>query len=269
MSFDHWVFEPSFLSFLSPYHLGLRYVPCLKTTLRPWDPTSSLTASTLDRAPEIHPASSALLDAWMSSCLSIWEDILDLLCERYLGLIRERFDCDGPGVMTFSLLILSLNLCELSYWGIPPSLSSLTFRRLLSLLDLSLDLCESSYRGIPPLALSYWGIPPSLWVYRVSCIGYLSGAVPGAAKGLVVGVKAPEPVGTVKLRINQILNASSRAGRKFENWAGMIGLLYAGLENGIVVVRDAGDVVNSVVAGLSTDALYQAVAGVTSTMALL
>ncbi|RVW68357.1 hypothetical protein CK203_063798 [Vitis vinifera] len=41
MSFDHWVFEPSFLSFLSPYHLGLRYVPCLKTTLRPWDQMSS------------------------------------------------------------------------------------------------------------------------------------------------------------------------------------------------------------------------------------
>ncbi|RVW12022.1 Gag-Pol polyprotein [Vitis vinifera] len=31
----------SFLSFLSPYHLGLRYVPCLKTTLRPWDQMSS------------------------------------------------------------------------------------------------------------------------------------------------------------------------------------------------------------------------------------
>ena len=35
--FDHLVFEPSFLSFLSPYHPGLLYVPCLKTTLRPWD----------------------------------------------------------------------------------------------------------------------------------------------------------------------------------------------------------------------------------------
>ncbi|RVW37578.1 Gypsy retrotransposon integrase-like protein 1 [Vitis vinifera] len=46
MSFDHWVFEPSFLSFLSPYHLGLRYVPCLKTTLRPWDQMSSSAAST-------------------------------------------------------------------------------------------------------------------------------------------------------------------------------------------------------------------------------
>ena len=76
-------------------------------------------------------------------------------------------------------------------------------------------------------------------------------------------------MGTVKLRINQILNASGRAGRKFGNWAGVIGLLYAGLENGIVVVRDAGDVVNSVVVGLSTGTLYQAVAGVTSTVALL
>ena len=44
--FDHWVFEPSFLSFLSSYHLGLRYVPCLKTTLRPRDQTLSLTVFT-------------------------------------------------------------------------------------------------------------------------------------------------------------------------------------------------------------------------------
>ncbi|RVW88181.1 hypothetical protein CK203_042909 [Vitis vinifera] len=36
----------SFLSFLLPYRLSLRYVPCLKTTLRPWDQMSSLTAST-------------------------------------------------------------------------------------------------------------------------------------------------------------------------------------------------------------------------------
>ena len=43
---DHWVFEPSFYSFLLPYHPSLRYVPCLKTTLRPWDQMSSLTAST-------------------------------------------------------------------------------------------------------------------------------------------------------------------------------------------------------------------------------
>ncbi|KAL6311721.1 hypothetical protein AAG906_024610 [Vitis piasezkii] len=36
----------SFPSFLSPHHLGLRYVPCLKTTLRPWNQMSSSTAPT-------------------------------------------------------------------------------------------------------------------------------------------------------------------------------------------------------------------------------
>ncbi|RVW86247.1 Pol polyprotein [Vitis vinifera] len=41
----HWVFGTSFPSFLSPYHPSLRYVPCLKTTLRPWDQMSSSTAS--------------------------------------------------------------------------------------------------------------------------------------------------------------------------------------------------------------------------------
>ena len=44
--FDHWVFEPSFPSFLSPYHPDLRYVLRLKTTLRQWYQTLSLTVST-------------------------------------------------------------------------------------------------------------------------------------------------------------------------------------------------------------------------------
>ncbi|RVW66485.1 Retrovirus-related Pol polyprotein from transposon 17.6 [Vitis vinifera] len=121
MSFDHWVFEPSFLSFLSPYHLGLRYVPCLKTTLRPWDQMSSSAASTWtgliqlcsdyqdqvhgssrtcatsltgcssrrghDRlsygASEIHPAGSALLDTWIPSCLSTGRSMFDLILSDY------------------------------------------------------------------------------------------------------------------------------------------------------------------------------------------
>ena len=40
------IFESSFLSFLSPYYLSLRYVPCLKTTLRPWLHTFCLTTHT-------------------------------------------------------------------------------------------------------------------------------------------------------------------------------------------------------------------------------
>ena len=40
------IFESSFLSFLSPYYPGLRYVPCLKTTLRPLLHVLCLTAHT-------------------------------------------------------------------------------------------------------------------------------------------------------------------------------------------------------------------------------
>ncbi|CAH1425447.1 unnamed protein product [Lactuca virosa] len=92
-------------------------------------------------------------------------------------------------------------------------------------------------------------------------IGYLSGAVVGAGKGLVEGVKASEAGDTMKLRVNRILNASGHAGRTIGNRAGVIGLLYAGMESGMVKARDADDIINSVVAGLATGALYKAAAG--------
>ncbi|XP_059642258.1 mitochondrial import inner membrane translocase subunit TIM23-1-like [Cornus florida] len=95
-------------------------------------------------------------------------------------------------------------------------------------------------------------------------IGYLSGAVAGAGKGLVDGVKASEPGDTAKLRVNRILNASGQTGRVFGNRFGILGLLYAGMESGMVAVRDTDDVVNSVVAGLGTGALYRAAAGLRS-----
>ncbi|CAI9280973.1 unnamed protein product [Lactuca saligna] len=92
-------------------------------------------------------------------------------------------------------------------------------------------------------------------------IGYLGGAVLGAGKGLVEGVKASEAGDTMKLRVNRILNASGHSGRQIGNRAGVIGLLYAGLESGMVHIRDTDDIINSVVAGLGTGALYKAAAG--------
>ncbi|GMP35147.1 hypothetical protein CsSME_00007718 [Camellia sinensis var. sinensis] len=92
-------------------------------------------------------------------------------------------------------------------------------------------------------------------------IGYLGGAVTGAGKGIVEGVKSSEAGDTMKLRVNRILNASGHTGRKFGNRAGVIGLMYAGLESGMVAIRDTDDVVNSVVAGLGTGALYKAASG--------
>lgn len=93
---------------------------------------------------------------------------------------------------------------------------------------------------------------------------YLAGAVGGAGVGLVEGVKSFESGDTAKLRINRILNSSGHAGRTWGNRLGVIGLLYAGIESGIVAARDTDDVWNSVAAGLFTGALFRAARGVRS-----
>ncbi|CAH1424093.1 unnamed protein product [Lactuca virosa] len=91
--------------------------------------------------------------------------------------------------------------------------------------------------------------------------GYLNDAVVGAWNGLVEGVKDSEAGDTMKLRVNRILNASRHEGRTIGNRAGVIGLLYAGMESGMVMARDVDDIINSVVAGLATGALYKAATG--------
>ncbi|KAF8025768.1 hypothetical protein BT93_F2566 [Corymbia citriodora subsp. variegata] len=95
-------------------------------------------------------------------------------------------------------------------------------------------------------------------------ISYLSGSVAGASSGLVSGVRAIEPTDTLKLRINRLLNASGHSGRTWGNRLGVIGLMYAGLESGIVALRDEDDLWSSVGAGLGTGAIYRAARGVRS-----
>lgn len=92
-------------------------------------------------------------------------------------------------------------------------------------------------------------------------IGYLTGAVSGASIGVFQGLKSAEKGDTLKLRINRILNSGGHEGRKFGNKLGVIGLLYAGMESGMVAARDTDDWVNSVVAGLGTGALFRAANG--------
>lgn len=92
-------------------------------------------------------------------------------------------------------------------------------------------------------------------------VGYLAGAGAGAAKGLVDGIKASEPGDTFKLKISRVLNSSGHTGWKLGNRVGVLGLMYAGMESSMVAVRDTDDIINNVVAGLGTGALYKAAAG--------
>ena len=149
--FDHWVFEPSFPSFLSPYHPNLRYVPCLKTTLRPWDQMSSLTSPTWtgvwdtcqvddlflfydDSLVELflsHSVRLILSDIivilwWI--CLKCIDSHIIISVEHMLDLLYipiELFSSyqDGPSVLVAILGNIFLGyphgkMCQLLYWGI-------------------------------------------------------------------------------------------------------------------------------------------------------
>ncbi|KAG6504041.1 mitochondrial import inner membrane translocase subunit TIM23-1-like [Zingiber officinale] len=92
-------------------------------------------------------------------------------------------------------------------------------------------------------------------------IGYLAGSTAGASVGLRHAFLSSEPGDTTKIRINRILNSCGQDGRRIGNRVGVIGLMYAGLESGMVAVRDTDDWVNSVVAGLGTGALFKAANG--------
>ncbi|ERN10788.1 hypothetical protein AMTR_s00027p00221420 [Amborella trichopoda] len=92
-------------------------------------------------------------------------------------------------------------------------------------------------------------------------LGYATGAIAGGSKGVIDGLRAREEGDTIKLRINRILNSSGHSGRRLSNKLGSIGLIYAGLESGIVAYRDTDDIINSVLAGLGTGALFKSASG--------
>lgn len=92
-------------------------------------------------------------------------------------------------------------------------------------------------------------------------IGYLGGAGAGVSIGLRRAILSAEPGDTLKIRVNRVLNYCGQYGRRIGDRAGVIGLMYAGLESGMVAARGTDDWVNSVVAGLGTGALFKAANG--------
>lgn len=94
--------------------------------------------------------------------------------------------------------------------------------------------------------------------------GYLSGAVLGAIKGSVEGLRQAEPSDSLKLRVNRVLNSGGQVGRRFGNSLGVLGLIFAGMESGLIYLRDSDDLLNTVAAGLGTGAIYRAAGGLRS-----
>lgn len=91
--------------------------------------------------------------------------------------------------------------------------------------------------------------------------GYLAGALIGAARGTVQGLREAESGDSLKIRLNRVLNSGGHAGRRLGNSLGVVGLIFAGLESGMTHLRGTDDLVNSAVAGLGTGTLFRAAAG--------
>ena len=95
------IFVPCFLSFLSPYYLGLCYVPRLKTTLRPWLQTLCLTAHTW----------AILRVSWRLFLRAWW---------------MRSYDMIYTGVYPFLSVMDFWRWYDL-YWGIPHSSMTISF----------------------------------------------------------------------------------------------------------------------------------------------
>ncbi|KAJ8755801.1 hypothetical protein K2173_024346 [Erythroxylum novogranatense] len=93
---------------------------------------------------------------------------------------------------------------------------------------------------------------------------YLTASVGGASVGLFSAIRSFEPGDTLKLKVNRILNSSGHSGRFWGNRIGVVGLIYAMIESGVVAFTDRDDVWTSAAAGLGTGAVCRAARGVRS-----
>lgn len=98
----------------------------------------------------------------------------------------------------------------------------------------------------------------------VTGVAYCAGSVGGGAAGAAAVLRSPLPVGaegSLKLRVNRLLNGGGRAGRAAGNTAGVAGLLYSSLDSALSASRGTHDGWNTLAAGVGTGALYKLPAG--------
>ncbi|TFK39405.1 Tim17/Tim22/Tim23/Pmp24 family-domain-containing protein [Crucibulum laeve] len=91
---------------------------------------------------------------------------------------------------------------------------------------------------------------------------YLSGLALGGVWGVREGARRPLAVSNTRLRINSILNSVTRRGTFIGNSAGVMALVYNGVNSSIDAVRGKHDTLGSMAAGAVTGALYKSTAGV-------
>ncbi|KAI4657162.1 Mitochondrial import inner membrane translocase subunit tim23 [Alternaria viburni] len=92
-------------------------------------------------------------------------------------------------------------------------------------------------------------------------VSYLTALTIGGAWGLAEGLQKNPPSMPPRLRINGVLNAITRRGPFLGNSAGVIAMVYNGMNSTIGYYRGKHDMSNSVVAGALSGALFKSTRG--------
>ncbi|KAF2862355.1 putative mitochondrial import inner membrane translocase subunit TIM23 [Piedraia hortae CBS 480.64] len=92
-------------------------------------------------------------------------------------------------------------------------------------------------------------------------IAYLTALSAGGAWGLAEGLNRLPPTAPPKLRLNSALNAITRRGPFLGNSAGVVAMMYSGINSMVGYYRGKHDSYNSVMAGALSGALFKCTRG--------
>lgn len=93
-------------------------------------------------------------------------------------------------------------------------------------------------------------------------ITYLSGLTIGGTWGMIEGLNRLPPSAPPKLRLNSVLNGMTRRGPFLGNSAGVVAMMYNGINSFIGYQRGKHDAFNSVAAGTISGMLFKSTRGI-------
>jgi len=93
-------------------------------------------------------------------------------------------------------------------------------------------------------------------------VSYVTALCVGGAWGLQEGLKKNPPTMPFRLRLNGVLNSITRRGPFLGNSAGVVAMVYNGINSTIGALRGKHDMTNSIVAGALSGALFKSTKGV-------
>ncbi|QDS72866.1 hypothetical protein FKW77_007372 [Venturia effusa] len=97
--------------------------------------------------------------------------------------------------------------------------------------------------------------------YGTGCT-YLGALAVGGAWGMVEGLRRTAPGAPPKIRLNAVLNAVTRRGPFLGNSAGVVAMVYNGINSYIGYARGKHDATNSIVAGALSGMIFKSTKGV-------